>query len=222
MGCTIHALWWMFHLVCSQKNDPSDRLLLYCKIAVHKMWDRLSNVQGLFYLLYSSLLNWNHGPKRSHGTVGRTKFFGDSRPYDFPKIWAKTSLGSIRAAYIRLYDAQLWRVVGQVKFFLNDLKSRGHLDLDPIFSKIIETETSKNFRTPYLGEHRRIQLFGWQISYDDTVGRHVKATRNIEAGEVLNIEEAIASHLSPFKMKSNCVHCFRRFKASVLPSPINR
>ena len=60
-----------------------------------------------------------------------------------------------------------------------------------------------------------------QISYDDGVGRHVKATRNIEAGEVLIIGEAIASHLSPFKMKSNCVHCFRKFKASVLPSPIN-
>ena len=25
--------------------------------------------------------------------LGRAKFFGESRPYDFPKIWAKTSLG---------------------------------------------------------------------------------------------------------------------------------
>ena len=25
--------------------------------------------------------------------VRRAKFIGDSRPYDFPKIWAKTSLG---------------------------------------------------------------------------------------------------------------------------------
>ena len=61
-----------------------------------------------------------------------------------------------------------------------------------------------------------------RIAFDPVVGRHVQATRNINAGEVLNIEEAIASHLSPFKMKTNCVHCFRKFRASVLPSPVSR
>ena len=59
------------------------------------------------------------------------------------------------------------------------------------------------------------------IAYGDDVGRHVVATRNIAAGEVLNIEDAIACHLSPFKMKTNCVHCFRKTSATVLPSPIN-
>ena len=41
-------------------------------------------------------------------------------------------------------------------------------------------------------------------------------------GDAINIEEAIAAHLSPYKMKSNCVHCFRKTGASVFPSPLNR
>ena len=93
-----------------------------------------------------------------------------------------------------------------------------------------------------------------EITYDDQVGRHVKATRNIKAGrlyflqknsnhlnmlsrqyqniliqclmfisgETINIEEAIAAHLSPYKMKTNCIHCFRKTGSSVFPSPVNR
>merc|ERR1719273_2138116 len=60
-----------------------------------------------------------------------------------------------------------------------------------------------------------------EITYDDQVGRHVKATRNIKAGETINIEEAIAAHLSPYKMKTNCIHCFRKTGSSVFPSPVN-
>ena len=97
-----------------------------------------------------------------------------------------------------------------------------------------------------------------EITYDDRVGRHVKATRNIMAGrvhkfttfifkkmvnnscmikvsltelfsipfctqgEAINEEEAIAAHLSPYKMRTNCVHCFRKTGSSVYPSPWNR
>ena len=33
------------------------------------------------------------GPTGGPELVGRAKIFGDSRAYDFPKIWAKTKLG---------------------------------------------------------------------------------------------------------------------------------
>ena len=42
------------------------------------------------------------------------------------------------------------------------------------------------------------------------------------SGETINIEEAIAAHLSPYKMKTNCIHCFRKTGSSVFPSPVNR
>ena len=41
-------------------------------------------------------------------------------------------------------------------------------------------------------------------------------------GEAINEEEAIAAHLSPYKMRTNCVHCFRKTGSSVYPSPLNR
>ena len=41
-------------------------------------------------------------------------------------------------------------------------------------------------------------------------------------GEAINTEEAIAAHLSPYKMKTNCVHCFRKTGSNVYPSPVNR
>ena len=44
--------------------------------------------------------------------LGRAKFFGESRPYDFPKIWAKTSLGERfqviwREFYLAQYELKL-------------------------------------------------------------------------------------------------------------------
>eukprot|EP00094_Tigriopus_californicus_P006260 TCALIF_06026-PA protein Name:"Similar to SMYD4 SET and MYND domain-containing protein 4 (Pongo abelii)" AED:0.08 eAED:0.08 QI:8/0.66/0.25/1/0.33/0.5/4/0/663 len=58
------------------------------------------------------------------------------------------------------------------------------------------------------------------IVFNESQGRHVLATKNIEVGEPVVIEEPISFHLSPFKMATNCSHCFRACGNSVLPSPL--
>ena len=59
-----------------------------------------------------------------------------------------------------------------------------------------------------------------EVVFNDTVGRHVIATKSIRAGEALVIEDAIASHLSPYKLAHNCCHCLGVAGDSVLPSPL--
>lgn len=58
------------------------------------------------------------------------------------------------------------------------------------------------------------------IVFNETQGRHVLATKNIEVGEPVVIEEPISFHMSPFKMATNCTNCFRTCGNSVLPSPL--
>ena len=60
---------------------------------------------------------------------------------------------------------------------------------------------------------------GLDIVHGEGVGRYIVATRDIQAGEAIVIEEPIASHLSPYKMRTNCSHCFRICGTSALPSP---
>ena len=60
-----------------------------------------------------------------------------------------------------------------------------------------------------------------RIAFSEEGGRHVLATRSIQAGEAVVIEEPVSAHLSPCYMPKNCLHCLRKNGASVLPSPVN-
>ena len=54
----------------------------------------------------------------------------------------------VQEGYLRLLDAQLRSVLGQVKFSLNGFKSLGQAHFTPNFSKIILTGSPENFRSP--------------------------------------------------------------------------
>ncbi|XP_071438729.1 SET and MYND domain-containing protein 4-like [Hetaerina americana] len=49
-----------------------------------------------------------------------------------------------------------------------------------------------------------------KISYDESLGRHIVATRYIGPGEVIAIEDPFASILLPESFLSHCYHCLRR------------
>ena len=54
------------------------------------------------------------------------------------------------------------------------------------------------------------------LEYDETIGSHLVATRDIEVGEIVIIEKENAAFLQPSEMYINCAHCLN-FTLNALP-----